>query len=201
MNIFLEKKKKGHSELKKKKIYSKAQFMGHQDSSVLEGRKITEWSDKSAVQLWKARMLNYEVIIKFQMESYRGLNGTIVTDALRRGQIMDMYLIQRGKVLLDWMLELLNPTSYPNPTTLLSVWFPTSWSSLSPSILSALKASNALPFFFTSRVQVYSQSRALILLVSTLKSSSPELSVAYPFSLVDELSCHLHREAIPDHTI
>lgn len=42
-----------------------------------------------------------EVIIKFQMESYRGLNGTIVTDALRRGQIMDMYLRQRGKVLLD----------------------------------------------------------------------------------------------------
>ena len=66
---------------------------------------------------------------------------------------------------VDWMLELLNPTSYSNLTDLLSVWLPTSWSSLSPSILSALKASNALPFFLISRVQVYFQSRAFILAV------------------------------------
>lgn len=99
------------------------------------------------------------------MENYRGLNGTIVIDALRSDQIVDMYLRQRRKLVLDWMLELLNPTSCSNLTALLSVRLLTSWSSLSPSILSALKASNALPFFFISRVQVYSQSRALILAV------------------------------------
>lgn len=35
------------------------------------------------------------------MENYRGLNGTIVIDALRSDQIVDMYLRQRRKLVLD----------------------------------------------------------------------------------------------------
>lgn len=85
--------------------------MGHQDSSVLEGWKMSEWSVKSASASMKSKDVKLRGHYKIPNENYRGLNGTIVIDALRSDQIVDMYLRQRRKVVLDWMLELLNPTS------------------------------------------------------------------------------------------
>ena len=118
---------------------------GHKESDM------TEW-------------LIWSDLIKFQTESYRGLKGTTVIYALRSGQIVDMYLRKRREVLLDWMLELLNATSFKSnsPTqcmtsNLLVIIIP----------IHSLCSQNfrCIAFFLISRVQVYSQSRALIIAV------------------------------------
>lgn len=109
------------------------------------------------------------------MESYSGLNRTIVIDALRSGQILDMYLRERKKIFpLHCMWELwIQPTSYSNLTALLSLRLWTSWTSSSSSTLPSLKASNALPFFLTYRVQVIPNPGPSYLLFYTMKPSCP----------------------------
>lgn len=91
------------------------------------------------------------------MKSYSGLNRTIVIEALRSDHILEK---GKKKLLLDFMWELPNLTSYLNLTALFNLRCPTSWTS-SPSILSAHKTTNALPFFLTCRVLVHSQPRDL----------------------------------------
>lgn len=107
------------------------------------------------------------------MESYSGLNRTIVIDALRSGQILDTYLREEKNIPVALYVRTLNPTSYSNLTALLNLRLWTSWTSSSSSTLPSLKASNALPFFLTYRVQVIPNPGPSYLLFYTMKPSCP----------------------------